>query len=126
MIDPWTLAVAGIIVLTVIGLAVVVIDLFDAHVDLVRVRTWYPIPSLEHTQAKSVFWGQIARSATLFLIGGLAAWELSALDIPREGIAAVLYLITIVKVIDSFRARRARKEMIRLLNRIPDDRSEDQ
>lgn len=117
--DLWSISVAGIVVLNFIGLVFIIFDIRDSHTDLVRVTWWYPPPSIEYEQANSVFMGQLARAATLILIAALALWELLPLELPREGIVAILYLVVIVKVVDSIRARRARKNMVGYLESSP-------
>lgn len=117
--DPWTLSVAGIALLPLIGLAFVLIDIRDAYTDLVRVQWWYPSPSIEHEQAKSIFVGQLARAANLVLISGMAAWYLLPPRLPRSGVATILYLVIGVMVADAIRARRARKKMIAYLQTNP-------
>lgn len=112
--DAWTLFVAGLVILPILGMIAVFADIADAHHDLVLVRQWTSPPCIEEEQAKHNLWSQMARGVLLLLVAGLAMSEL--LDVlNRWGIAGVIYLFAIVLVADAIRSRRTRKRMVELV-----------
>lgn len=110
----WTLIVWGLIVVPAVGMLFVVADLFDAYRDLVIVRLLRKSGTVEEEQARHTLYAQMARAGVLLAVALLAGFELSDV-LFRELTAFMVYVIALVGVADAWRARRARKRMVYLL-----------
>lgn len=111
----WTAAVAGLVILPVLGMLWVVADAADAYRDLTWVRLAGRAGEVEEEQARHTLYAQVARAVTLVVISTMALLELVDV-LTGDGIAALVYVIAVVGVADAVRARHARKRMVRLLD----------
>lgn len=117
-----TVTVAGLIVVPAIGLVGVLLDLRDAYNDLWRMRVSQYAGELEETQALHEVRGQIARAGGLAVIVLMAVLELTGV-LDGTWLVVLIYVLTIIGVVDAWRARFARKKMVRQWRRQNSERS---
>lgn len=116
----WTLIVWGLVAIPAVGMLFVVADLFDAYRDLVIVRLLRETGTIEEEQARHTLLAQVARAGLLLAVAALAGFELADV-LFRELTAAMVYVIALLGVGDAWRARRARKRMVAMLEDGDDD-----
>jgi len=112
----WTVLTWGLVALPAVGMLALLADIADARRDLHLVREEGLVGSVQEEQAKHNFRAQASRAAVLTVIGLMALLQLVDV-LTGEWLAALIYVITIILVADSWRARLARKKMIRLMYR---------